>query len=86
MTFGHGRLSYLGHEVGGGSIAPISAKVDVILSLPPPESRKALQRFLGMVGYYRRFCQNFSSIVSPLTDLTSSKVPYIWKPVHQQAF
>ena len=84
--FGHGRLSYLGHEVGGGSIAPVSAKIDAILSLPSPQSRKSLQRFLGMVGYYRRFCQNFSSIVSPLTDLTSNKVPFLWQPVHQQAF
>ena len=84
--FGHGRLSYLGHEVGGGSIAPVPAKIDAILSLPSPQSRKSLQRFLGMVGYYRRFCQNFSSIVSPLTDLTSNKVPFLWQPVHQQAF
>ena len=26
-------------------------------------------RFLGMAGYYRKFCNNFSSMSAPLTDL-----------------
>lgn len=35
-------------------------------------------RFLGMASYYRRFCKNFSSVASPLTALTSSKVKFLW--------
>ena len=84
--FGHGRISYLGHEVGGGCIAPMTSKVDCIEKLQPPQSRKALQQFLGMVGYYRRFCPNFSSVAAPLTDLTSYKVSFKWEARHQQAF
>lgn len=34
-------------------------------------------RFLGMVGYYRSFCKNCSSVVAPLTDLLKAKVKFV---------
>ena len=43
-------------------------------------------RFLGIVGYYRSFCPNFSSVVSPLTDLLKSKAKFVWAAVCQTAF
>ena len=51
----------LGHEVGQGSTKPRTAKVEAILDFPPPSTRRSLMRFLGMVGFYRCFCPNFSS-------------------------
>ncbi|ORD93046.1 POL4 [Enterospora canceri] len=42
-------------------------------------------RFLGMAGFYRRFCRNFSTLAAPLTDLTSSSVPFHWTPACDQA-
>ena len=62
-------VTYLGHKVGNGKIAPNSVKVVGILDYPTPSTRKQVRRFLGMSGFYRRFCKNFSEIVSPLTDL-----------------
>jgi len=35
-------------------------------------------RFLGMAGYYRRFCSNFSVIISPLTNLLKKSQNYSW--------
>lgn len=43
-------------------------------------------RFLGLVGYYRAFCRNFSTVVAPLTDLLKDKVKYVWSPECQRAF
>lgn len=43
-------------------------------------------RFLGMIGYYRNFCCNFSTVVSPLTNLLKSSVKFDWSPECQQAF
>ncbi len=43
-------------------------------------------RFLGLVGYCRAFCRNFSSVVAPLTDLLKDKVKFIWSPLCQSAF
>lgn len=65
---------------------PVEAKVVAIRDCPVPTTRKALRQFLGMAGYYRRYCRNFSSIASPLTSLLSTKVDYVWTPECQVAF
>jgi hypothetical protein len=57
--FGKATVTYLGKQVGQGQVRPLNAKVTAILSLPTPTTRRELRRFLGMVGYYRCFCQNF---------------------------
>jgi len=60
--------------------------VTAVLSYPVPTTRRELRRFLGMVGYYRCFCKNFSSVVAPLTKLCSPKVCFDWTNECQQAF
>lgn len=61
-------------------------KVSTVTSWPVPESRKQLQRFLGFANFYRHFIRNYSSVTTPLTALTSSKVPYQWSPAADEAF
>lgn len=43
-------------------------------------------RFLGMVGHYRCFCKNFSTVVAPLTDLLNVRAQFVWSPKCQEAF
>ena len=43
-------------------------------------------RFLGMVGYYRAFCRNFSSVAVPLTNLLSTEKKFEWSTLCQRAF
>ena len=69
-TFFSATVTYLGHVVGGGSVKPKLANVEAILNFPLPTDKKKIQSFLGMVGYYRRFCPNFASVAYPLTRLT----------------
>ena len=57
--FGKVTVTYLGHVVGQGHVRPIQAKVEAIAVFPVPTSRKELMRFIGMTGYYRKFCPNF---------------------------
>ena len=64
----------------------VRAKVQAIDDYAPPPTKKALMRFLGLVGYYRCFCRNFSTVVAPLTNLLKSKVEYVWSPECQSAF
>lgn len=47
--FGHAQVTYLGHLVGCGTMAPVDSKVTSILELPAPSNRRALRRFLGMI-------------------------------------
>lgn len=51
-----------------GEIEPVISKVEAILKVKAPQGLKEVQRFLGMVGYYRTFIPHFSDIAAPLTD------------------
>ena len=84
--FGKATVKYLGHIVGQGQVRPLDAKIQTIVKYPIPTSRKELARFLGMAGYYRSFCLNFSDIAAPLTNLLSKKVKFVWTDDCQLAF
>jgi hypothetical protein len=45
------------------------ANVDAINNFPTPTNKKQLMRFLGMIGFYRKFFSNFATVVQPLTLL-----------------
>jgi hypothetical protein len=72
--------------VGKGQVKPVQAKVDNIVNLPTPQNKRQLMRYLGMIGYYRKFCKNFSSVVSPLTNLLCKGVKFRWCDECQIAF
>jgi len=60
-------VTFLGHVVGQGEIAPVMAKV-AITTFPVPANKHELMKFLGISGYYRKFCWNFSVIVDKVTE------------------
>ena len=84
--FGKATVTYLGKQVGGGQVRPLEAKIAAITSFPVPTTRRELRRFLGMTGYYRGFCRNFSSVAAPMTDLISPLVKFVWSDRCQIAF
>ena len=84
--FGQAKVVYLGHVVGQGEVSPIAAKIKGIVQFPVPNNKKSLMRFLGMAGYYRKFCKNFSGVTAPLTDLLKKKREYEWTMSCQVAF
>lgn len=84
--FTRGTVSYLGHIVGSGIVKPKTANIEAILHFPVPQSRRHVMQFLGMSGYYRRFCPNFSSVAAPLTALTSNKRRFEWTEDCRRAF
>ena len=84
--FCHASLTFLGHIVGQGQVRPVEAKVEAISDFPVPTGKRQLMRFLGMAGYYRKFCNNFSVIAEPLTNLLGKKVRYVWSEACQKSF
>ncbi len=60
---------YLGYILTRGGIKPQPKKVQTVLALNPPNKVKELQRFLGMVQYYRDMWQKRCEMLAPLTDL-----------------
>ncbi|KAE8725369.1 hypothetical protein F3Y22_tig00008957pilonHSYRG00158 [Hibiscus syriacus] len=54
------------------------AKIEVIEKLPPPNSAKGIRSFLGHVGFYRRFINDFSVISNPLCTLLQQNQPFVF--------
>ena len=79
-------LEYLGHKINKEGIKMQEGKIKAIVDYPAPTNVKSLRRFLGMIGYYRPFIQNFSTIAHALTDLLKQDREFIWDKEQQKAF
>ena len=79
-------VTYLGHIVGCGHVRPIRAKIEAIDKFPRPTKKRELMRFLGMTGFYRKFCPNFSDVAQPLTGLLKKDRKFMWSAQCQEAF
>ena len=54
-VLGKNSLEFLGYQVDEHGISPLPERVSAIREFAQPTSVKELQRFLGMINYYRRF-------------------------------
>nr|GEW81435.1 reverse transcriptase domain-containing protein [Tanacetum cinerariifolium] len=68
----------LGHIISKNRLEVDRAKVDVIAKLPHPTTMKGVRSFLGYVGFYRRFIQDFSKIARPMTHLLEKETPFVF--------
>ncbi|GJR08934.1 reverse transcriptase domain-containing protein [Tanacetum coccineum] len=76
----------IGHKILKSGIKVDKAKVDVIAKPPHPTSVKGVRSFLGHVGFYRRFIQDFSKIARPMTHLLEKETPFIFSKECIEAF
>ncbi|GKD43800.1 putative reverse transcriptase domain-containing protein [Tanacetum coccineum] len=51
------------------------SKIKAVKNWEAPRTPFEVRSFLGLAGYYRRFIENFSKIVKPLTILTQKSLP-----------
>nr|GEV64744.1 reverse transcriptase domain-containing protein [Tanacetum cinerariifolium] len=76
----------LGHKISKNGIEVDKAKVYVIAKLPHPTTVKGIRSFLGHVGFYRRFIQDFSKIARPMTRLLEKDTPFFFSKECVEAF
>ncbi len=79
-------VPFLGFILSPDGIRMDPTKVKAVADWPTPDSRRAVQRFLGFANFYKRFIRNFSQVALPLTDLTSTKKQFCWSSQAQTAF
>jgi len=80
-------LSFLGHMVNAAGITPLPKHVKALQDFPPPSDLKQLQRFLGMINFYRRFLPGIAGILRPLTDLLrGNPKKLLWSDLASAAF
>ena len=76
----------LGHIVSGKGLEVDKVKIEVIQNLPLPNTVKDLRSFLGHVGFYRRFIQDFAKVSKPLTTLLCKDKDFIIDKEWKRAF
>ena len=67
--FGKKQVEMLSHLISSDGIEAKPKNIEVIKSLPFPNSLKSTQSFLGMLNYYSRFIENFSTMAAILYEL-----------------
>ena len=73
--FGFEKVDFVGHEVGQAKIRALPDKVEQILKVAAPKTKKQVRAFLGLSGYYRKYVKNYAAVATPLTDLTKKGAP-----------
>ena len=84
--FGYTETDYVGYHISGEGLSPIRENIDAILSFEAPTNLKGLERFIGMVGYYREFLPQMAEIVDPLNHLRQKGQPFVWSAECEKAF
>lgn len=60
-------ITFLGHVISLKDIFVDPQKVKVVLKWERPTIVTEIRSFLGLIGYYKRFIEGFSTIGTPLT-------------------
>lgn len=79
------QVTYLGHQISENGISTDQNKIKCIREWPIPKCVDEVHSFLGLCGYYRRFINEFSSLVSPLQKMISMK-EFNWSDEQQKSF
>jgi len=77
---------FLGFVVGADGLRVDGEKIKAIRDWPSPTTVGEVSSFHGLVGFYRRFVQNFSSIATPLIEVIKKNVGFQWEQAQEEAF
>jgi hypothetical protein len=79
-------VKYLGLIISREGIKMDPDKIKAIVDWEIPRTVVDVQSFVGFANFYRRFIEDFSEIVAPLTNLTRKEVQFLWSPDCMKAF
>ena len=82
------KVTYLGVQITHGSRRLSSPRVQEILQLPSPTTRKQLRAFLELTGYCRIWIPNYGLIAQPLYESLKGQddsTPLMWGTPQKKA-
>jgi hypothetical protein len=66
-------VEYLGHVVSHEGVKVAPYKIKAVREWSIPKTLKKHRRFLGLIGYYCNFVDNYGQIAAPLTTLSKNE-------------
>ena len=84
--FSLNKLKFFGFVFSDQGMHPDPEKLDQIKNMAAPEDTKALQSFLGLMNYFKRFIPQYSTITYPLRQLLHKDTKWSWSNTCQTAF
>ena len=80
-------IEFLGHVLSARGCSSLVKHTAAIYEFPVPTDKPALQRFLGMVNFYRKFLRGAARVLAPLADaLKGPGKSLIWTLILEAAF
>ena len=80
------KVGFLGVVIGLEEIRMEEEKVKGVLEWLTPKCVKDIQKFLGLVNYYRQFIEGFASIARLLHDMVKKDKKWDWMKRQEKAF
>ena len=68
----------MGYHISYNRIKPDQERTQGIRDFLEPTTVKEVRRFVGLLGYERRFLEGISYILRPLYELTNKGVRFEW--------
>ncbi|KAL0544598.1 hypothetical protein IC582_019715 [Cucumis melo] len=80
------KVFFLSHVVSSEGVSVDRTKIEAVTSWPRPFTVSKVRSFLDLIGYYKRFMEDFSRIASPLNQLTRTGTHFVWSPTCESSF
>ena len=75
-AFDKSQVEFLGYVISQDGISMDLSKVQAVLDWQTPSSVRDILCFLGFANSHRKFIQNYSKIIMPLTELTKKNMTF----------
>jgi len=80
------KLKFLGFIIEEGKCYPDPSKLSCVHNYPRPRTPRQIKKFLGLIGFYRRFIPDLAGHSKPLLKLLKKDVKFVWSTECQQSF
>ena len=84
------KVEFLSHIITRDRVEPSPEKIKAILDIAPPKTLAQANKFIGKVGYYRKFIRDFAQIAVPIHKVTNKtrtkRHEFQWGNEQQMAF
>jgi len=79
-------VTYLGHVINAHGIKTDPKKLSAVRDMPEPTCTLELESFLGKVGWYQKFINDFANLAHPLMRMKAKKVEFSFGEPERVAF